>query len=327
MAATAPAEALRNPLPQRSAHRETAERPLYYPRALRDAGAERSDSPAGLARDLFDLHTAMRYEAAAAVAQRIVDLAPASAVAHYNLAAVLGRLHRTPEALDALERAVELGWRDAAHLAIDPDLRPLRGSERYARVVAELEEALAAERRGPAGSAATRRPSHLALPAPPDDVAGEAGLRVIALAALIRHGGAAVPVEPEHASPQAQRAPGPPAVDPLQVVSRVESATSEPFPATCRRLVLGPLGLEETGFAGDGASGLRVETTADDLGLVLEYLAGCARAPAEGLDGLARWVGLSAQPDGEGLRISYRSARGLVVLRYDPAGGGDQAAR
>jgi hypothetical protein len=85
--------------------------------------------------------------------------------------------------------------------------------------------------------------------------------------------------------------------------------------------VLGPLGLDQTAFAADAASGLRVETTPGDLGLVLQYLASCVQAPSEGpegLDGLARSVGLSAEREGEGLRISYRSGRGLVVLQYDP---------
>jgi hypothetical protein len=146
-------------------------------------------------------------------------------------------------------------------------------------------------------------------------------LRVIALAALLRHGSGTGPDAADIGAHSAPRRLDPPAVAPQQVVRTVESATREPFPASCRRLVLGPLGLDQTAFAADAASGLRVETTPGDLGLVLQYLASCAQGPSdgpEGLDGLARSVGLSAEREGEGLRISYRSGRGLVVLQYDP---------
>ncbi len=311
-----------NPLPQRTASPASEERPLYYPRSLRSraAGAE-AHSPESLARELFDLHTAMRYELAAAVAKRLVEIAPASASAHYNLSAVLGRLRRTDEALDALSRAVDLGWRDITHVLLDPDLDTLRTTERYLEIVSRLRRNIAAERPDLPRSAKGEVPSPGALPPPPPEVAGEAGLRVIALAALVRHGAGAWADAADIGQRSTPERRDPPAVAPQQVVKTVESATSEPFPASCRRLVLGPLGLDQTAFAGDAASGLRVETTPGDLGLVLQYLASCAEEPADGpedLAGLARSVGLSAEREGEVLRISYRSGRGLVVLQYDP---------
>ncbi len=321
-ASPGPVTHLVNPLPQRTACPATEERPLYYPRSLRSR-AESADaqSPEALARDLFDLHTAMRYELAAAVARRLVEIAPASASAHYNLAAVLGRLRRTEEALDALSRAVDLGWRDLTHLLLDPDLDTLRVTGGYRAIVSRLRELIAAEPANVPQSVRGDSAHPGALPPPPPEVAGEAGLRVIALAALVRHGAEAWPEAADLARRSASERRDPPAVAPQQVVRTVESATSEPFPASCRRLVLGPLGLDQTAFATDAASGLRVETTPGDLGLVLQYLARCAQEPADGpedLAGLARSVGLSAEREGEGLRISYRSGRGLVVLQYDP---------
>jgi len=56
----------------------------------------------------------------------------------YNLACTQARLGHTAEALAALTRAVELGYRDADWAEQDPDLRPLRGLPEFDALLARM---------------------------------------------------------------------------------------------------------------------------------------------------------------------------------------------
>jgi len=56
---------------------------------------------------------------------RIVDLLPEDFLARYNLACSLARAGRPDEAIDALSRAILLGYDDLAHMETDPDLESL----------------------------------------------------------------------------------------------------------------------------------------------------------------------------------------------------------
>jgi tetratricopeptide (TPR) repeat protein len=58
--------------------------------------------------------------------RRLVDLLPNDFLARYNLACSLARAGRPDEAIDALSRAILLGYDDLAHLEVDPDLDSLR---------------------------------------------------------------------------------------------------------------------------------------------------------------------------------------------------------
>lgn len=75
-----------------------------------------------------------RYEEGLEVDSRLARLRPSDPVVYYNLSCTLALLGRVPQALDALERAVDLGYRDVAHMEKDPDLAAIRGDERYARL-------------------------------------------------------------------------------------------------------------------------------------------------------------------------------------------------
>jgi Flp pilus assembly protein TadD len=79
-----------------------------------------------------------RLEEGLAADERLVRLAPADPTAHYNLACSLALLSRAEAALDALERAVALGYRDARHLLDDEDLASLRATPRFHALVASL---------------------------------------------------------------------------------------------------------------------------------------------------------------------------------------------
>ena len=71
---------------------------------------------------------------------------PARPEAHYNHACALASLHRIDEALDALEQAINLGWRKPVHLAIDGDLDPIRRHERFEQLVARMDQLTEEER-------------------------------------------------------------------------------------------------------------------------------------------------------------------------------------
>lgn len=69
--------------------------------------------------------------------RRLVRLQPTNATAHYNLACSLALMKRRPEALRALARAIELGYRDWGWMAKDKDLDILRDHPEYLRLVEE----------------------------------------------------------------------------------------------------------------------------------------------------------------------------------------------
>jgi len=58
--------------------------------------------------------------------RRLVEVLPNDFLARYNLACSLARAGRPDEAIDALSRAILLGYDDLAHLEVDPDLDSLR---------------------------------------------------------------------------------------------------------------------------------------------------------------------------------------------------------
>jgi tetratricopeptide (TPR) repeat protein len=88
-------------------------------------------------RDLLPRGEYRRVEIALELA---VQVREDNAAAWYNLACARARLGRRAEALDSLERAIAAGYRDAGHMAADPDLESLRGEERFAALLARARE-------------------------------------------------------------------------------------------------------------------------------------------------------------------------------------------
>jgi hypothetical protein len=142
---------VRNTAPQQAFGRVEEKRPIHYPR-LAHAGATANGATAAdrLLRELLDLHTAMSYQEAAVVADRLVRMTPHRSQVHYNRACVMGRLRRSDEALASLEQAVDRGWRDLVHLSVDPDLDSIRDTARYAELTQRLRQLIAAETAVPA---------------------------------------------------------------------------------------------------------------------------------------------------------------------------------
>ena len=72
-----------------------------------------------------------RYREGLAIDRRLVTLRPRDSTAFYNLACSYSLLKEKAHAFTALERAIELGYRDLEHMAADPDLENLRSDPRW----------------------------------------------------------------------------------------------------------------------------------------------------------------------------------------------------
>jgi len=94
----------------------------FYERIL----AGRPDNPEAI-EQLGHLYTSSkRYEDGLAMDRRLVGLRPRDALAHYNLACSYSLTRQVEESLEALARAIRLGYRDYAHMEKDPDLSSAR---------------------------------------------------------------------------------------------------------------------------------------------------------------------------------------------------------
>jgi tetratricopeptide (TPR) repeat protein len=71
--------------------------------------------------------------------RRLVRLRPGDPLAHYNLACSYALLKRTDQAIKALRRAVELGYRDFRYMRQDRDLDSIRNDPRYRQLLREYE--------------------------------------------------------------------------------------------------------------------------------------------------------------------------------------------
>jgi tetratricopeptide (TPR) repeat protein len=70
--------------------------------------------------------------------RRLVRLQPDNATAHYNLACSLALCRRKSDALRALRRAVELGYRDFEWMSKDPDLEILQPQPQFRELLEQL---------------------------------------------------------------------------------------------------------------------------------------------------------------------------------------------
>jgi tetratricopeptide (TPR) repeat protein len=82
------------------------------------------------------------YARAMQADRRLTRLTPERPIPWYNLACSYAVLGMTDRAFDALQRALDLGYRHIRHLCRDPDLKALRHDPRFGRL---LRRALGAE--------------------------------------------------------------------------------------------------------------------------------------------------------------------------------------
>ena len=81
-----------------------------------------------------------KYVAGLRIDQKLAVLRPRDPLVFYNLACSLCLSGQYDEAADALERAIDLGYRDFRWLAEDPDLHELRKKPAYRRIRAKLRQ-------------------------------------------------------------------------------------------------------------------------------------------------------------------------------------------
>jgi Flp pilus assembly protein TadD len=104
---------------------------------------ELSQKPENLAAlsELGHLYTRLgRVAEGLKVDRELVRRMPGDPTARYNLACSLAQSGELDAAFEELGRALERGYRDAEHLALDADLAALRGDPRFEALLARLAE-------------------------------------------------------------------------------------------------------------------------------------------------------------------------------------------
>lgn len=90
-------------------------------------------------RKIIDLYESERYQEALGLSRSVQEAYPANA--SYWSACLLSLMGEREQSLTTLERALEAGcWWSPLALRRDPDLEPLRGDDRFTRVVDASEE-------------------------------------------------------------------------------------------------------------------------------------------------------------------------------------------
>lgn len=113
----------------------TPTRDLTFERALYESVVERDPTNVEALMALGEAYTqGKEYEKGLEVDLKLVRLRPQDPVAQYNLACSYALLGRSDAAFASLNKAVDLGYGDLAHVDRDADLESLRGDSRYAEV-------------------------------------------------------------------------------------------------------------------------------------------------------------------------------------------------
>ncbi len=79
-----------------------------------------------------------RYADGLRVDEQLARICPDNALVHYNLACSYSLLDQCDDAGLAMERSLNLGYRDFKWIAIDPDLRNLRKHAIYRQIRAKV---------------------------------------------------------------------------------------------------------------------------------------------------------------------------------------------
>lgn len=75
------------------------------------------------------------------VDRHLAELRPSDPLVHYNLACSLAVTGQTQAAFDTLRRAIDVGYKDFEHLAMDPDLETVRRHPDFPQLVSTLDVA------------------------------------------------------------------------------------------------------------------------------------------------------------------------------------------
>ena len=80
------------------------------------------------------------YEKGLEIDKRLSVLCKNNPIAFYNLACSFALVGKKRSALSALKQAIELGYRDFSHLRRDPDLKSLRGSAAFEKLIKQCQK-------------------------------------------------------------------------------------------------------------------------------------------------------------------------------------------
>jgi tetratricopeptide (TPR) repeat protein len=84
---------------------------------------------------LAELYTKSgRYQEGLELDKRLISIVPDDAIVYYNLACSYSLLQDIDKSLDAIKKAVELGYRDFSYMHKDPDLENLRKDKRFLEI-------------------------------------------------------------------------------------------------------------------------------------------------------------------------------------------------
>jgi len=85
---------------------------------------------------LGDVYTRTgRYKDGLKIDERLAKLKPEEPAVHYNLACSYSLLQMASPSLSALNKAIELGYRDFSFIQKDPDLEFIRKNPRYKQLI------------------------------------------------------------------------------------------------------------------------------------------------------------------------------------------------
>lgn len=79
-----------------------------------------------------------RHEEGLRIDERLARLCPEDAIVYYNLACSYSLTSQLDVAIEALETAINLGYRNLDHMAKDPDLKNLRKHPGYKKIRAKI---------------------------------------------------------------------------------------------------------------------------------------------------------------------------------------------
>ena len=108
----------------------------FFPALL----SQHPDFVEGLKVHAKNLAVVKRHSEGLQVDRRIARLRPADSLAHYNLACSLALTQNADDALHALKKAVELGYRDFPFMKQDRDLDLIRKDPRFRALLREFEK-------------------------------------------------------------------------------------------------------------------------------------------------------------------------------------------
>lgn len=79
-----------------------------------------------------------RYEEGLKIDQRLAQLRADDPLVHYNLACSYSLLKMPDQSLEALKKAIQLGYRDFSFMQKDPDLDFIRKDPRFKEILSAL---------------------------------------------------------------------------------------------------------------------------------------------------------------------------------------------